>query len=319
MHEKEAKQIIKNYVLENFGERWHTEPLFFKEYNDFFKFYINSKEYVETGEFGKQFVGLGAAYLSKKFKEIVQYGSAHHSVMEEYLQTEHKLSLIRTKYKIDRADYNYNVFIQNITDEKKASKYIDGIWSQSWQPTFQEMKSQKTSVDYFGLLNLLYFNIINPFCEISYEKKLTEHDNNYEGRQFKCINNYHSEDSLFQEYLLHKVNTVRPNFSLEKCYSANITEIYEHEQFLQYIPIARFRYYGYDDRAGYEDFFGYEDDEIEQRIKENKMSFEYVKGIDILFFLFMNTITPFCNIELNELTNEDVKQLTMAISNASKR
>ncbi|MEO1033826.1 MAG: hypothetical protein AAFX55_20760 [Bacteroidota bacterium] len=314
MHEKEAKEIIKKYVLENFDERWHTEPLFLREYYDFFKFYINSKEYVETGEFGKQFVGLGGAFISKKFKEIVQYGSAHHGITEEYLQTEHKLSLIRTKYKIDRADYHYNVFIQNITDEKKASKYIDGIWIHSWQPTFEEMKSQNSyklsSIDYFGLLNLLYFNIINPFCEISYEKKiLIGHDDINELRQFECINNYHSADNLFQEYMLHKVNTARPAFSLEKCYGASVTEVYEHEQFLQYALIARFRYYGYDDQTGFEGFLCYHDNEIEQRIKEKNMSFEYVKGIDLLFFLFMNTIKPFCKIELNVLNDENIQQL----------
>lgn len=312
MHEKEAKEIITKYVLENFDNRWHTKPSFFKEYYDFFEFCINSKEYVETGDFGKNFVGLGSAYISKKFKEIVQYGSEPHKTTEDFLKTEHKLSLIRTKYKIERADYHYNVSIQNITNEEKISKYIDGIGIYSGGSTFKEMKSQKdyelSSIDYFGLLNLLYFNITDPFCEISFEKKIIiGHDDINKLRKFHSIHRYDSEDVTFQEYMLHKINTVYPTFKLDKSYSTVITEIYKNEMFSQYAPIARFSYYGYDEPTGFEGFLWYRENEIESRIKEKKMSFEYVKGIDILFFLFINTITPFCKIEFNALNNENVQ------------
>ncbi|MDH7913215.1 hypothetical protein [Winogradskyella sp. SYSU M77433] len=312
MNEKEAKEIIENFVLENFDDRWHTKPLFFREYYDFFKFYINSKEYVETGEFGKNFVGLGSAYISKKFKEIVQYGSGHYRTTEDFLKTEHKLSLIRTKYNIDRADYRYNVSIQNIIDEEKASKYIDGILIYSGGLTFKEMKSQRnyelSSINYFGLLNLLYFNIINPFCEIFYEKRIIiGHDDINELRQFSSINGHDSEDILFQEYMLEKVNSVHPKIRLDKCYSVDIKEIYKDELFSQYSTIAGFSYYGYDEQTGFEGFLWYRENEIEKRIKQKKMSFEFVKGIDILFFLFINSITPFCRLELNLLNIKNVQ------------
>ncbi|MGH1384219.1 hypothetical protein [Kordia sp.] len=313
MNEEEAKDIIKKFVLENFDDRWSTVPLFFEEFPDFFKFSVNSKMYVASHDFGDSFVGLGASFISKKYREIVQYGSAEFKTKEDFLKTEHKLNVVRTKYKIDRADYFYKVAIQSIIDEEKAFKYIDGVWVYSGGPTFKEMKSQTnfefSSINYFGLLNLLYFNVIDPFCEILYEKKIIKgHDDKWL-RPYFSSNAYDSKDTLFQNYMFTTVTKCYPTFEIDKCYSAHVTETCGVEKLYQYLPIAGFRFYGKDDQTGFVGYLDYCKDKIYQKIRDKELSFEYVEGKDLLFFLFINSKTPFCKIIMERIPDELNKEL----------
>jgi len=319
MHEKKAKEIIKIYILENFDDKWYPGPTYLEEYPDFFEFYIDSKKIMETGDSHHSFVGLGAGYISKKHEEIVQYGSAPGPIQtrKNFLDTEHKLSVVRTKYTMGRGNYSYNIVLENITNKEKASKYIETLNVDSEYSILNEMKEHKVfeihSVIAFRLLNLLYFNVIDPFCEISYEKKIIKdkriQQSDYEPlRPHSYLYDLYTEDILFQEHMLDNIRKRYPTLGIDECYTSKITNIYDIDRLHQYLPIAGFSYYGECELTGFVGYvLEYSDDEIQQMILDNKIAFEYVKGENILFFLFMNSITPFCEIELNVLNNENVQ------------
>ena len=319
MQEEKAKEIIKNYVLENFDDRWYPGPTYLEEYPDFFEFYINSKKIMETGDSQHGFVGLGIGYISKRHEEIVQYGSVPGptGTRENFLKTEYKLSVVRTKYTIQRGNYFYNIVLENITDKEKASKYTGTLDVDPEYSLLNEMKEHKVfeihSIIAFRLLNLLYFNVIDPFCKITYEKiifkdKTIEQSDYAPLRPYSYLYDLYKEDILFQEHMLDKIKKLYPTFKIDEFYSSKITIIHDIDRLHQYLPVAGFRYYGEDDQTGFIGYvLGYSDNEIQQMILDNNIVFEFVKGEDILFFLFMNSITLFCEIELNVLNNENVQ------------
>jgi hypothetical protein len=309
MTEKEAKERIKNYVLENFDDRWDTNPMFFTEYADFFKFSINSKKYLASGDFYENIVGLGSAYLSKKYGEIVQYGSALAPWygLRYFLLTEYRLNVVRTHYEIGRADYNYNVVVKNVTDVDKASEYIKNIWvyrgAEYVEGLQQDTEITLPSVNYFGLLNLLYFNVLDPFCECAYEKRITDFDRSKQLRAFESLCPFESLDRLFYKHIEDKVVEVYPTFDSKENYSAIIYKVHNVEKFDQYFATFHFKHYGFDDQTGFTGYVGYKDEEIAEILKQEEKSFEYVEGEEILFFLFANTIESFCEIEIKKMPN----------------
>ncbi|MGB0871324.1 MAG: hypothetical protein ACPGSD_17175 [Flavobacteriales bacterium] len=319
MHEKKAKEIIKKYVLENFDDRWYPGPTYLEEYPDFFQFYINSRKIMETGDWHHGFVGLGSGYISKKYEEIVQYGSApgSNNTRENFLKTEYKLSVVRTKYAIQRGNYCYNIVLENITDKEKAFKYMETLDVDPEYSLLNDMKKHKVfeihSIMAFRLLNLLYFNIIDPFCKITYDKiiikdKTIEQSDYAPFRPYSYLYDLYKEDIIFQEHMLDKIKKRYLTFKIDECYTSKITNIHDIDRLHQYLPIAGFRYYGEDDQTGFIGYvLGYSDDEIQQMILNNNIAFEFVKGEDILFFLFMNSITLFCEIELNVLNKKNVQ------------
>jgi len=315
MSEKEAKDLIKKYVLENFDDKWRPEPLFLEEHPDFYEFGINSKKYFISRAFRHLFVGLGSSYISKKYGEIVQFGSgsAHYSTRRDFLKIEHKLNIVRNKYKLERIDYSYKVVIKNITDEEKASKYIDGISTYNSGLTYKEFQHRKkiefSFVFSLGLLNLLYFNVIDPFCECTYEKLIFENDSECSQPSYPMDISL-EEDTLFQSYMIETIIQQYPRFRIDKCYKAEISEIYNKEKLYQYLPIAVFRYYGEDEPTGFIGYvLTYSHDEIEKMREKKKISFEFAEGKDLLFFLFLNSITPFCKIQIEKTPNKPIINL----------
>ncbi|CAM3989387.1 MULTISPECIES: hypothetical protein [Flavobacterium] len=310
MSEKEANELIKNYVLENFDERWHTDPLFFEEYQDFFEFHINSKKYFESGDFLDSFVGLGSAFLSKKFGEIVQYGSlgASHYIMRDFLITEYRLNVIRTKYEIGRADYDYRLVIKNVTDFEKASKYINGIFVYKGTQYVKEIHYSKIleipSTDYFSLLNLLYFNVIDPFCECSYQKLIHEFDLSKPLREFECISKFELSDRLFYKNIENKVVQAYSSFDINKNYKVIIFEVFDNDKFKQYFETVSFKRYGEDEQTGFWGYNSYLHVEIEEIMKKEKKIFDFVEGDQLLFFLFVNILESFCKIEIKIMSND---------------
>ena len=310
MTEKEAREIIKKYVLENFDDRWDTNPMFFHEYADFFKFYINSKKYLATGDFGENIVGLGSAYISKKYGEIVQYGSALATWygLKYFLMTEYRLNIVRTQYEIGRTDYNHKVTINNIIDVQKASKYIQGIWIHKGAEYVKELQQRKVlelpSVNYFGLLNLLYFNVIDPFCDCSYQKLITEFDLSKPLKPFESFCQFESLDRLFYKHMEDNVVQAYPNFDSSKNYSTVISKISNRDKFDQYLETLCFKHYGYDDQTGFTGYVGYKYEELAEIMKEELKSFDFIEGEHLLFFLFANTIESFCELKIERIPDD---------------
>lgn len=316
MTEKEAKELIKNYVLENFDDRWHPEPIYLEEYHDYFRFWINSKKYFMTREFGHVFVGLGASYLSKKFGNIVIYGSASipQNCLRDFLTVEYRLNFIKTKYELEYPDYDYhyNVIIFDITNLDKASKYINNLLLWRDSDFLKEIKSKKllefNSVDYLGLLNFLYFNVIDPFCECSYQKSEKKYGRQPPLRTFISLNEIESPEQLFYKHMADRVKNSFPTFEINKGYSAKIFEIFDKNKFEQYFLTFSFKYYREDEPTGLTGYFPYFDDEKEEIMKDKIKSFDFVEGGELLFFLFMNTLDSFCEIEI-EKTHDDLNIL----------
>ncbi len=307
MKEKEAKSIIRKFVLENFNDEWESDIIFLKEYSDCFEFYINSKEFFATGDPGKSFVGLGAGYLSKKHKDIIQYGSLPRpdKSLRDFLITEYRLNIVRTKYKIDRADYNYKVVIKNIRNIEKATNYINGIFFDNGSRFIKELQKNNilniTTVDYFSLLNLLYFNTIDHCFDCSYEKKITEFDLSNPLRAFECLGYLESSECLFYKHITQKVIQTYSTFKSNKNYSVKISSVYNTEVFNQYISTVSFKHYGYDEQTGLVGYTGYYKDEKTKILNQKEKIFDFIEGYEILFFLFINTIDPFCKIEIKEV------------------
>lgn len=301
MKEEKAKKIIKNYILENFDDSWCSDVYYLKEYSDFYVFSINSKKYFRTGDYKDCYIGYGSAFLSKKFNEIVHYGSGQFSIeFKDFLTTEHKLNIIRTKHKLSRIDYTYEVSILKITNENKASKYINWLFNYYNKWSYLEVKENLKfpSLTCHNLINLLYFNIVDPFCEITF--KYIENENTKKFKKFNPIFDISEKDLPFQEYMYNQVKLKYPQFRLDKAYRVIISEVYNKNKLQQYATVAGFSYYGYDVPTGYTGFIPYRRTEIEVRIQMNNRSFEYVEGNNILFFLFINTLNPFCKIEFDK-------------------
>ena len=302
MHIKEAKEIIKDYVLEEFDERWSTDPSYIEEHPDFFVFYLTSKKYLETLDFRHQPVGLGQGFISKRYGDLVQYGSGQaHYARRDFLMTEYKLNTVRTQYKIGRTKHNYQVIIKNISYVEKAFKYIHAIKIYSYHiPSLDEIKSgnnlEFSSLNYFGLLSLLYFNILDPFCEISYQEIIGKYDQRY-----FCSNDFDHEDVFFQNHILNKVLVEYPSFEVDQNYQVTILEIQDEEILNQYLPIAYFGRYGQSEITGYIGYDDYTEAELKEILKSEDKSFEFIDGRDLLFFLLMNITTPFCTIEMKTL------------------
>lgn len=311
MSEKEAKELIKNYVLENFDDRWHTEPLYFEEYHDFFQFSINSKKYFESRDFHHLFVGLGSSFLSKKFGNIVQYGSGsrfQHN-LRDFLITEYRLNIVRTKYEIEYPDYNYQYYleIKDITNIDKASKYVNDIFhhrgSQNIKEIYKDNILELTSVDYFSLLNLMYFNVIDPFCECSYKKLITKFGSPNPLSSFESISQIESSDRMFYKHMVDRVNHIYPLFEINKNYTVSINEIFDTNKFNQYFITASFKHYGENEIIGYIGYIDYTDDEIAKIMEMEKKIFDFIEGDELLFFLFANTLESFCKIEIEIMSD----------------
>ncbi|WP_136666821.1 hypothetical protein [Flavobacterium sp. H122] len=312
MNETKARELINKYVLENFDDRWHPDPMYLEEYADVFEFGINSKEYLATGDLNKSFVGLGSAYISKKFGEIVQNGTAvsPHYCLQYFLLTEYRLNIVRTKYEIERADYYYELAIKDITDVEKATKYIEGIWIYEGDKYRKKICDGRilefSRVDYFSLLNLLYFNVIDPFCECLYRKLISKDDLSYPLRSFKSQGTFESSDRLFYRHIFERVNHVYPIFEINKNYSACISEIFDDNKFNQYFSTVRFKHYGEDEQTGWLGYTNYSYDELALIMQNQKKTFDFVEGYELLFFLFMNTIEPFCEISIEIMPDTQI-------------
>ena len=303
MEIKEAHEMIKNYVLEEFDDQWSTEPTFIQEFPDFFEFHINSKKYFETKQFEHLFVGLGPGFISKRHGDLIQYGSAqsYGSAARDFLLTEYKLNIVRSKYEIGRFDHHYDVTLHNISDEAKACKYLEGIKIYYWNiPEVKKIKIGQSfefsSMDYFGLINLLYFNIMDPFGEFSYRENKLKYDHAY-----SSLNHHEHEDALFHEHMLSQIHKEFPAFNIDENYSATITNVYDKDRLRQCLPTAWFSYFGDCENTGITGYLPYSYEELSQMLTQENKSFEYTSGGDLFFFLYANIMTPFCNIEIEAI------------------
>mgnify|MGYP000592641207 CR=1 FL=1 len=305
MEIKEAHEMVKNYVLEEFDDRWSTEHILFTQHPDFLEFFINSKKYFQTRRFEDQFVGLGQGFISKKHKEIVQYGSGHGlEATRDFLKTEYKLNTIRTQYQIGRTSYDHHVIIRNIKDIQKAFKYFTGIKIYCYNiPSLKEIQHERqfefSSMNYFGLLNLLYFNVIDPFCHISFEKRIASHHQRY-----FSWNNFDSEDELFQNHILDKILMLYPTFDIHQNYRVIITDIIDTDRLNQYLKVSYFRHHGLCELTGYIGHIQYTNDELQAIILGELRTFDFIYGKDLFFFLWMNMAMPSCKIEMEVLSND---------------
>lgn len=312
MNETEAKELIKKYVLENFDDRWDPEPMYLEEYVDVFEFGINSKEYLATGDINKNIVGLSSAYISKKYGEIVQYGSATPPFysLKDFLLTEYRLNVVRKKYKIERANYYYELAIKDITNVQKAIEYIEGIWVYGGDKYRKKINEGRVldflQVDYFSLLNLLYFNTIDPFCECLYRKISRKQDISYPLRPFMCQRSFESSDRLFYKYLLQKVVQFYSTFDIKSNYCVCIFEIFDDNKFQQYFATVRFQHYGYDEQLGWMGYIDYSYEELALIMQNQKKYFDFIEGHQLLFFLFMNIIEPFCALSMEIVAETEI-------------
>jgi hypothetical protein len=128
-------------------------------------------------------------------------------------------------------------------------------------------------------------------------------------RQFSSFNDHDSKDILFQNYMLAKVKQQYPTFEIHECYTASLKETHGIDKLYQFLPLAGFSSYGYDDQTGFTGYIPHSYRELYEKIRAHKMSFEYVRGRDILFFLFLNTITPFCEISLKRIPSNLIKDI----------
>ena len=154
------------------------------------------------------------------------------------------------------------------------------------------------------MLNFLYFNVIDQFCECSYQKIITEFDLSKPLRSFECFNQFESSDRLFYKHIEEKVIQSHPLFDINKNYSVSIIKINNYNKFNQYFETIRFKHYGKDEQTGYEGYISYSNDEVIKIMEKDKNSFDFIEGNELLFFLFANTLESFCKIDIEKILSD---------------
>lgn len=304
MTRKEVEKHIETYILDNFDDRWSPKPTYIYEYQDYYSFGFTSKKFWETKDPDNCFIGLGGSFISKKHCEIVQFGSAMWDIyaLRDFLLTEYKLNIVRTKYEIHRYNSHFTVTlnIKNVEKAKICLKGLHDVYTYNEIPnTFTINQSIRIeNLDYFGLLNLLYFNCIDPFCICDYQLLPTSHKPFL--YQFDSYNNEIDQDILFQDYMIQQIQNQHPKFNIYTNYQVKIIEIYHHKTFEQYIYLSLFQTFDSCEQTGYIGY-GKLNEESIKKILNNDGLFEYVEGKDFLFILFMNSVEPFCKFEIKEL------------------
>lgn len=125
MHENYRDEFIKiarDYLLENFGDTVDIFEDEIEEYEYAFRFYYQSKKYLETRIFEHQYMGPGPLFVLKTSKKVISYGSASIGITAQVhlINKLNKERLIRLYYKdYDIWEGKYNLIINEITDDQE--------------------------------------------------------------------------------------------------------------------------------------------------------------------------------------------------------